>query len=374
MTALEVHVALERVQRARTPSELFGPDRSRAARTYRELARVLHPDVSGGGSAGDADDEITRAFIRLTRLWRSYERGEETTIATRRHRYRLGPRPTRGDVADLYRVTVSPTRRSPRAGSAAASPSPSSTASATPAIALLKIPRDPDCSDLLDREAAALRRLAGDGDRRFRPYVSRLIETFRHRDGPEGARRTVNVITVADGFYSLADVRDAYPDGVDPRDAAWMWRRLLVALGFAHRAGVLHGAVLPEHVLIHPELHGLVLVDWCYSVVDPSPDTRPSGRIPAMVTRYADWYPPEVAARRSATPATDLAMAARCLLHLTGDRTPKRFRAFARGCLISSPDRRPDDAWRLLAEFDELLERLYGPRRFRPFAMPARHR
>jgi hypothetical protein len=32
---------------------------------------------------------------------------------------------------------------------------------------------------------------------------------------------------------------------------------------------------------------------------------------------------------------------------------------------------RPQDAWRLLAEFDELLERLYGPRTFRPFAMPA---
>jgi hypothetical protein len=33
-----------------------------------------------------------------------------------------------------------------------------------------------------------------------------------------------------------------------------------------------------------------------------------------------------------------------------------------------------DAAWmwrRLLAELDELLERLYGPRRFRPFAMPA---
>jgi len=28
-------------------------------------------------------------------------------------------------------------------------------------------------------------------------------------------------------------------------------------------------------------------------------------------------------------------------------------------------------AWQLLAEFDELLERLYGPRRFRLFAMPA---
>jgi hypothetical protein len=32
---------------------------------------------------------------------------------------------------------------------------------------------------------------------------------------------------------------------------------------------------------------------------------------------------------------------------------------------------RPQDAWHLLGELDELLDDLYGPRRFRPFAMPA---
>ena len=54
-----------------------------------------------------------------------------------------------------------------------------------------------------------------------------------------------------------------------------MWRRLLTALGWAHRARLVHGAVFPEHVLIHPELHGLVLVDWCYATATPAP-TSPS--------------------------------------------------------------------------------------------------
>ncbi|MHB1432517.1 MAG: hypothetical protein ACYCVZ_10430 [Streptosporangiaceae bacterium] len=35
------------------------------------------------------------------------------------------------------------------------------------------------------------------------------------------------------------------------------------------------------------------------------------------------------------------------------------------------PRSRPDDARRLLAELDEVLARLFGPRRFRPFTMPA---
>jgi hypothetical protein len=333
---------MARLRRARTPADLFGTDPDRGRRVYRELARLLHPDISGG--------RTTHAFAELTALWQAYDQGTTVTIRTRRHAYGVGARAARGDLADLYRVTTG------EAGDER--------------TALLKLPRDPACSDLLEREAVALRQLPQDGAGRFLPYVPRLIESFRHRDAATGRCRTANVVTAADGFCSLAEVRAAHPGGVDPRDAAWMWRRLLVALGFAHRAGVLHGAVLPEHVLVHPGLHGLVLVDWCYSVPGCYAATDPSGRVPALVDRYADWYPAEVTARRPASAATDLAMAARCLLHLMGDLAPGPLRLFAKGCLLTAQDRRPGDAWRLLQEFDDVLERLYGPRRFRPFTMP----
>ncbi|MFD0822454.1 serine/threonine protein kinase, partial [Micromonospora zhanjiangensis] len=139
------------------------------------------------------------------------------------------------------------------------------------------------------------------------------------------------------------------------------WRRLLVALGLAHRAGVVHGAVLPDHVLIEPDDHGLVLVDWCYAAV------HPDGTVPALVPAYAHWYPPEVPQRRPVGPGTDLAMAARCMTALMADRAPRALWAFATGCSAARLAARPDDAWRLLGELDDLLERLYGPRTFRPF-------
>ncbi|MEW2352918.1 molecular chaperone DnaJ [Spirillospora sp. NPDC029432] len=328
--------ALDRLDRARTPADLFGDDRAAAARTYRRLARLVHPDATGG--------RTTDAFARLTALWRDRDAGP-VTITTKRHAYRLGARRASGDLAELYDADRDGGR---------------------PVV--IKLPRDPRDGDLLEREAVALRQLPEDGDGRFLPYVPRLVESFRHRDAATGAVRRANAIAPLDGFHSLAEVRAAYPDGVDPRDAAWMWRRLLVALGFAHRAGVLHGAVLPEHVLIHPREHGLVLVDWCYSVPGCLPSS--TGRVPAMVDRYADWYPPEVPGREQASEATDIYLATRCMTHLMGDKAPKPMRLFAKGCLLPSQRRRPRDAWRLLAEFDELLERLYGPRRFRPFTMP----
>jgi serine/threonine protein kinase len=335
MTPLEE--ALDRLARAASPADLFGTDAGAAARDYRRLARLVHPDATGGRTRD--------AFTRLTTLWRDYRGAGSVTLTTGRHSHRLRGRIGAGDLADLF---------------------------ATDRAVVVKMPRDPRDSDLLEREAVALRQLPKDGDRRFLPYVPRLVETFRHRDPDTGARRQVNALVRLEGFHDLAAVRAAHPGGLDPRDVAWMWRRLLVALGFAHRAGVLHGAVLPEHVLIHPEDHGLVLLDWCYSVPGCYATTDPSGRVPAMVDRYADRYPPEVPARERASAATDIFMATHCMTELMGDKAPRAMRLFAKGCLLSAQRRRPGDAWRLLAEFDELLERLYGPRRFRPFHMPPR--
>jgi hypothetical protein len=63
-------------------------------------------------------------------------------------------------------------------------------------------------------------------------------------------------------------------------------------------------------------------------------------------------------------------MATGLMLRLIAD-PPDALRRFAAGCSYDAPSMRPEDAWHLLAEFDELLEDLYGPRRFRAFAMPA---
>ncbi|MBE1535068.1 protein kinase family protein [Actinomadura algeriensis] len=325
--------ALTRLDAARTPADLFGADAAEAARRYRRLARAVHPDATGGRTHD--------AFTRLNALWRAYHGADAATITGGRHAYRLDGDPIGGDVAELYPARTDGGTR-----------------------VLLKMPRDPRDGDLIEREATALRRLATHGERRHRAYVPRIVETFRHRDAVTGAQRRVDVLRELGGFHDLARVRRAYPGDLDPRDAAWMWRRLLVALGFAHRAGVLHGAVLPEHVMIHPDEHGLVLVGWCNAV------TGPGGRVPTMVDRHAGLYPPEVPGREPATPGTDLFMATRCMTGLMGDRTPPAMRAFARGCTLPAPHRRPSDAWRLLAEFDDLLERLYGPRRFRPFHLP----
>jgi hypothetical protein len=299
-----------------------------AGHAYRKLVKVVHPDVAPAGRGPAA----TVAFARLSELWA--ERGGRL-LTTRRATYRVGGVVATGDIAELYAVD----------GTAA----------------LLKLPRRPGDNDLLAAEAAALTTLATEGEAKFRAYAPRLVESFTHEDASR-VRRTANVVARQQGFVSLAEVHAAYPGGLDPRDVAWMWRRLLTGLGWAHRAGLVHGAVLPEHVLIHPAEHGLVLVDWCYSVPAGSP-------VPALVAGHRAAYPPEVTGKRPATAATDIFMATGLMTRLI-NQPPEPLRRFARGCRYDHPRMRPQDAWHLLGEFDELLGDLYGPRRFRPFAMP----
>ncbi len=322
---MRIDEAIRLVTDAGDDDELFGADAPE--RRYRELVAALHPDRLDRAAPG-VRAEATEAFVRVTTRWRA----RRVTVL---RGYRCGRPSHSGDLADLYDVGSD---------------------------RLLKLPRDPSDNDLLAREQRALRRLAAQGDPRWLPYVPRLVDSFAHRDAATGAERLVTVLATAPGLHSLVEVRRAYPDGLDGRDVAWMWRRLLVALGLAHRAGVVHGAVLPPHVLIEPDAHGVVLVDWCFS-------TEPDGVVPALVPDYQDWYPAEVTDRRPAGPGTDIAMAARCMTWLMGRRAPGELLAFAGGCQQRLLRARPDDAWRLLGELDEVLHRLYGPRTFRPFTL-----
>lgn len=310
--------AIRLITGAADPAALFTGDRPK--RCYRQLAALVHPDIHPGDAAAAA------AFQRLSQLWDQFSRGDEEPAEA-------GPLFT-GDIANLYLHEGG----------------------------LVKIPRDPADNDLMDREARALKALARNGDTGTTMYASHLISRLRYQDPATGMERRANVIGRHDHCVTLADVHDAYPAGVDPKDAAWMWRRLLVAIGHGHLAGLTHAAVTPDHVLIQPEQHGLVLVDWCYAL-------QAGERAVAVPAQYADWYPPDT---KTAPPGHDLDiwLAAKCMLHVMGERVPRQLAAFARGCMLARPESRPSDAGSLLLELDDVLERLWGPRKFHPFSMP----
>ncbi len=242
----------------------------------------------------------------------------------------------------------------------------------------IKIARDPASNAAVAREAEVLRHLhSADAAGQFTPFVQTVLASFGYVGTRGEPPRHANVLRMdpavhspADDFYTLAEVRSAYPDGLDARDMAWVWRRVLTVLGFAHGCGVAHGAVLPVHLLIDPVDHKLVLIDWCAATLPHRPTVEARAAMPG-------GYWPWGAAESFPSAAGDLRLAARCMAELVGgdvaaDRFPPACDpAVARHLSRVFNSTRPD-AWRLRDEFDQLIEAAWGPRQFRPLTMPPR--
>ncbi|MBB2942737.1 serine/threonine protein kinase [Actinoplanes lutulentus] len=276
--------------------------------SYRQWAKIVHPDAAGAERRASA----TEAFAKLSALYNTSVPTKTKTLRTKTATYRVGPVFASGDIAEIY----------------------------ADGRALLKIPRDPADNDLMEAEATALQDLQDRGDPRFRAYAPQLIESFIHEDQAK-RRRRINVLERQRGMLRLDQAGQ-----ISIEDGIWIWRRLLIGLGWAHRAGITHGAVLESHILIHPERRGLVLLDWCYA------GNRPR----AIVSASKAVYPPEVLHERTASPATDIYMATGLMTRVIGpSRLPEPLRRFAAGCCYSAPRMRPQDAWALLGELDELI-------------------
>ncbi|RZI77051.1 MAG: protein kinase family protein [Variovorax sp.] len=82
-------------------------------------------------------------------------------------------------------------------------------------------------------------------------------------EGVAGGARSALLLRHPPGYWgSLAEVRRLNPQGLDPRHGVWLWRRMLEVLAFVHDNGRVHGALTPEHALVHPRDHGVLLIGW----------------------------------------------------------------------------------------------------------------
>jgi serine/threonine protein kinase len=394
---MELQTISKNIKNAKCPEDIFGgpEDGSAILPTYRELVLVIHPDHFQ--SQPSKLKKAHKAFDRLSHLRAAAERKVKVgtygqrdieppaakepfspiAIKAKGKRFILTDKLAAGDLCDLYNCVIS------------------NGGSEIPAI--FKIVRQGADNDLVENEAKVLQKLYPPSakDEKFFRFFPKLIDSFVVR-GP-GSQRRVNILPWFSEHRSLAEVLEVFPDGIDYRDMVWMFRRILHGIGFAHEdKKLVHGAIIPPHVLIHPVDHGAKIIDWSYAV-DSTPPKKPKKKtstlydhliddtfltnphVKAISADYRDYYPPEVFKKETPTPDTDIYMAAKCAIALVGGDvatgtmpkdTPKLIKEFFGSCLHY----RFHNAWDAHEKLEKVLERVVGKQRYRPFPMPARVR
>lgn len=330
--------------------QLFGSGNyDEQKKIYRKLVRDAHPDRYQT-SKGRARAE--RAFLRLNELWESttsipaHSPANGNTgrikIVSRKHEYTLE---TKDGETEVFQRWIG----SYDAGHEAVD------------ILICKAPAD---ADLASNTAAALKTLRETVEP-LHSFYPELIDKFQYAT-PDGIQRSVLVTKrFPYKFYTLREVIDAHPDGVNPRDFAWMFRRMLASLSGATNVGLIHVAPVPEAFLIQSEQHGLVLRDWEYATV-ADVDAGVYEKLVLVPAQYKDWYPEEILKGKNPTPSLDINIAAETGKLLLGDNGPRQLNAFLKACSLT----RTPHAATLLQQFDEMIEDMWGPKTFHPFSMP----
>lgn len=330
----------EEILQAKTPQELFGTSSKRATIIYRRLARQSHPDMFS-----NENDKITagKAFAHLTDMWETYNSREAkrnggtplNTIKTKRHNYSVLERIGTEGVFVRHAATYDAGHEK----------------------ATLLFLKDPAENDLAATHAAKIKDLSEKVPDKFRYFYPQHVETFRHQDD-KGVERLVVAQKVPEGFVPASKILEVYPDGIDGRDVAWIFKRMLVALGNAHDLNIVHGAPTLAAFLIHPEQHGLILDRWEYSV-------DVGQKLVSLPMEKKDVYPDYIFKSQPVDHSLDINILADTVASLLPSSAPIQFKAFLKACKLQ----KTLTAAQLLREFNALLLRLYGAPKFHPFTL-----
>ncbi len=240
-------------------------------------------------------------------------------------------------------------------------------------LVILKVLRDHKDAARLENEWQALQTLQGSRAPGAETFARRAPQPVLHGTVSGGifAGQSVSLFRWEAGFHHTFEaVQRNYPQGIPPRASIWVWRRILETLSFIHNTGLVHGAILPPHLLVQQNDHGVRLVGYGCAGVSGQP-------LAVVQEAFAAYYPPGIKPGTPLSPALDLGMSARCLVGLLGG-DPARLTLPASipaplATLLQRVAHSPgaENAWALREELGHLSDQVFGAPQFNPIVMPS---
>lgn len=364
-SVLELESFIAIIAKCRDPEDLFGSLTGEKTQQleqlklhYRKGVTACHPDgfASLGSTALLMAEEAFKSFQRLYQLAQdkikagvygipgapvpSSTSSVPSILKTRMHEYSVLGHLADGDYTSVYLGEYQD------AGGASVK-------------VAIKIVADKADNDLMEREQRVLRRIK-------HKHVPVLVETFRTSDGLLAA-----VLEYIDGF-DLTTIRQRYPSGVSQAHVSWIFKRLLSGLNYLHdEAGVFHGNLTPDNILVRPRDHNAFIIDYTCSVENPGPGDK-------FVATTDCYTAPEAYRGQPPIEASDLYSLGKCMIYLLGGdiRTnvlPKtvdsRFAKFILSFVEKNPRDRAQSANKAWHQLSDLRTEIFGDIHFLEFVV-----
>ena len=152
---------------------------------------------------------------------------------------------------------------------------------------------------------------------------------------------------------------------IETETVCWIAQRLLNALYYLHFSGVIHGDIKPANIIVQPETHNAIIVDYGQASVRPDYSTRASG----CTIQFAA---PEIIEGKPPIPESDLYSLGLTILYALGgdpiektipDDVPDKLKEYLMALLRTDPLTRPN--WNtivLVRAISDLRLELFGRR------------
>lgn len=152
---------------------------------------------------------------------------------------------------------------------------------------------------------------------------------------------------------------------IHPEDISWMTQRLLQALHYLHSFGIIHGDVKPPNIIVQPEVHNAILVDFGLSTIKPTKKSSATG--------YTSMFAaPEIIQGKPPIPESDIYGLGLTMIYALGgdpisksipDYVPKLLGDFFNSMVRYDPMERPN--WKkqdLVARLSDIRLEVFGRR------------
>jgi hypothetical protein len=369
---------VKRIDLAKHYGELFGSLSGRTAaeklralrKQYASLAQTIHPDRVNKSDKLIAGDSFAKLSAFAAAARKDLRTNTYGTGAKSNSGKAAASKWTLSGAVDLYDIDNDPYREGDRTMVYRGR------AQRLGMNVMVKVAKTPPDNIPLAEEARILRQFttakAGSKLLAVAPYMPSLLEVCAVR-GAGGSQYVATISREIAGMVSVEDIMKAFPKGLDAPQAAWVARRILAQPIIATMAGVVHAAIVPCHVLVHPVTHEPLHIGWTHAIL-----SNQGKSLTSIMTRYKDFYPPEVFDKVPFTHQMDIFMATKTVIALLGGNVktnampkdvPAAMAELLKSGAAKNPSSRPKDGKVFLDDFTRVVRKEWGSK-YRALIMP----